>query len=361
MPNAHIYLFVLVQHHVAYVLWFCFTANALTGMQRVGEYANHSLSVKQGALTGMQRVGEYANHSLSVKQGESNMDLDKNENDDSLQASSNLANRFQADGFLGPIDVLTSHEAAGALDQFNEWRATLPNATVQGDLRFKVHLFLPFVNHIVHHPQLVAAVRAVLGSDLNILCWSTDWNIKAPMAPQFYAPHQDAAYAGLEPACDVVTAWVALSDPVSERDGCLQFWPGSHGAGALVHTTTECTHNMLSRGQSCEIPGTLPVSIPLRVGQATLHSFNTVHQSGPNRCKDRSRVGLAIRYMKASVRQSGRFKESVTIVSGNMVHTDFDLEPVLSVHPTAEDLQHAMEIHKDAVQRETANYFETYL
>jgi len=305
------------------------------------------------------------------------------ENDNSSCFS--LRDEYEEHGFVGPIDVLTRQAAAAMLQEFQEWRQTLPEQTVAGNVRFKPHLFLPFCNRMVRHPALIAAVQQVLLSNNNnnnnssqdddsntILCWSSDFNIKPAHSPQYFSPHQDSTYAGLEPADQVVTAWVALSDPVAQSDGCLQFWPGSHRMGQLAHTEDTSSdrdpNNLLSRGQRCNVDDLgEPKAVELRGGQASLHHFYAVHQSGPNRSpNNQDRIGLAIRYMTARVRQTGTAaRESVTWIAGQRIETldnsnsfGFDVEPILPLDaPTAADVERGRRAHAVAVQREAANYF----
>lgn len=98
--------------------------------------------------------------------------------------------------------------------------------SIEGSSRFKLHLVLPFIDRIAHHPKLVSAVQQALGSE-NLLLWSSDINIKGANTTHYFEPHQDSAYAGLSAATNCLTAWVALSDPVGVVDGCLQFYPQS--------------------------------------------------------------------------------------------------------------------------------------
>jgi hypothetical protein len=84
---------------------------------------------------------------------------------------------------------------------------------VTGDLRFKTHLLVAWVCDIVRHPTILRTVRSILGtvavpcaSSLligtgvltgpNVLCWSSDWNIKPPRSESYFSWHQDSAYAG---------------------------------------------------------------------------------------------------------------------------------------------------------------------
>ena len=269
-----------------------------------------------------------------------------------------LSSSFQDAGFVGPIQVLSREEAHKAFQEYEKWKESLPHQSVTGDLRFKPHLFLPFVNSIVHHPNLVHAVQLALQTP-NILLWSSDFNVKEPQSSKCFKLHQDSTYAGLSPAEKCLTAWVAISDPVGEREGCLGFWKESHKQGQLRHVEEPSEDNMLSRGQHLVEPLTKEdcVTIPLRGGEATLHQFFTVHCSGPNESTN-ARVGLAIRYIAASVVQTGKTRETVTLISGSVEHDGFDLEPVLPDDPTAADISKGKEAHAEAMRREAANYFD---
>lgn len=270
----------------------------------------------------------------------------------------NLYQQYQEYGVVGPIDVLTRDEAFNCLTEVEGWMDCFDGSPF-GDYRFKPHLYLPFINQIVRHPKLVESVKAILQTD-NILCWSSDFNVKKAKSQGIYSPHQDATYTGLEPPALCLTAWVALSDPVGTSQGCLEFFLGSHDSGQVQHleVTRSSDNNLLSRGQYIDIlPDEKPIVIELRGGQATLHHFHTIHQSGPN-ISDRSRIGLAIRYMAASVTQTGMVRESVTLVSGRPEHKGFDLEPILPPCPTDDDVRRGKEAHAEAMRREVANYFD---
>jgi hypothetical protein len=97
----------------------------------------------------------------------------------------------------------------------------------------------------------------------------------------------------------------------------------------------------------------------LMAGEASLHSFRTVHWSGPN-ATDARRVGLAIRYVRADISREERAaapttRETATLVSGTYDPAigSFDLEPVPLV-PAGEDEVRA---HAESLARQRANYF----
>jgi non-heme Fe2+,alpha-ketoglutarate-dependent halogenase len=288
---------------------------------------------------------------------------------------------FERDGVVGPLDILSKEKVRQAFEQVQQELSTLSqdNEEDEGSRRFKLHLVLPALDEIAHHPKLVSAVQQALGTK-DILLWSSDINIKPCDSEGFFAPHQDATFAGLFPPEKVLTAWIALSDPVGETEGCLSFYKGSHKLGQVKHESSSskrnssCTstdeissddkkknnNNMLSLGQY--IPDkSVPcpedrTTIPLQGGQATLHSFYTIHQSSPNR-SSHDRVGFALRYMASSVLQTKPVKELVTVISGPPpIH--FDIEPRLPSSPTWKDIQRFRISRSEALRREHLNYFE---
>ena len=380
-----------------------------------------------------------------------NDDLDGNEQEYLSQAQS-LYELFQRDGFVGPVDVLTEDEADHAYKEIEQEllrsssksshgrdeKGNDSNGTNNND-RFKLHLILPSVDRIVHHPNVVNAVRAVLGlasteatppdqHQPQLLLWSSDVNIKRKDSNGVFEPHQDSTYAGLSDPSKCVTVWIALHPRicgVTKENGGLLFWPQSHTVGQIPHSTNknerrlhnigdddketissndnnnEKNNNMLSLGQyvSKEELGKLPrvstvndrdgedepfVSIPLKVGQATIHSFYNVHASGPNRSSTKDdRVGIALRYMvgNGQVKQLKKnAREMVTIVqdnfggvgvgvgegfyddqNNNVLCTQevqgFDVEPRLPPNPTHQDIERQRSVRDEAMRREEANYF----
>jgi ectoine hydroxylase-related dioxygenase (phytanoyl-CoA dioxygenase family) len=281
-----------------------------------------------------------------------------------MSSSSSLQDDFEREGFLGPLNILTHEQAEKALHEVHQ---ELSSPTETQASRFKLHLFLPTISAIAHHPTLVKAVQQALGTD-DILLWSSDINIKPKHSPGLFCPHQDSTFAGLSPPNKCLTAWLALSDPVGEYEGCLAFYKESHKLGQLRHDTNldQSKNNMLSLGQyvskecleeSCSSTISMEcIAVPLRAGQASFHNFLTVHQSGPNH-SSKDRVGLALRYMASSVRQSKPTKELVTMISGP-VPTHFSVEPRLPPSPTREDIERGRATRVEAMRREQENYFE---
>ena len=159
-----------------------------------------------------------------------------------------IGTSFNSDGFVGPIDIISKEDAYYALEEVQNY------LKAENSSRFKLHLVLPTISKIAHHPILISAVQQALQSE-NLLLWSSDVNIKDASSPHYFCPHQDSACAGLSPSSKCITAWVALSHPVGIEEGCLLFYPKSHRMGKIRHSTEkgeETKHNLLSLGQFIE-------------------------------------------------------------------------------------------------------------
>jgi ectoine hydroxylase-related dioxygenase (phytanoyl-CoA dioxygenase family) len=100
---------------------------------------------------------------------------------------------------------------------------------------------------------------------------------------------------------------------------------GSH-AVPLIHRTGDDAANMLPFREEVEpaVDERKAVDLVLKPGEFSLHHPMAVHGSAPNVSQAR-RVGLAVRYISASVRQRGGERGSAVLVRGRD-HGHFDLE-----------------------------------
>lgn len=257
--------------------------------------------------------------------------------------------QYGSRGYYAPVRAFSEEEARGyrGLLEAHEARAGGP---LQGNWRVKTHLLFTWVDRLVHHESILDCVEDILGPD--ILCWTTNFFIKEPKSPGFVSWHQDAAYWGLDPE-DVVTAWVALSHS-NDVSGCMKVVPGTHRESHIPHVDTFHENNLLTRGQeiAVEVDESQAVSLPLRPGEFSLHHIKLVHGSAPNRSDDR-RIGLAIRYIPAHVRQT-KHRDSAMLVRGVDRFGHFDLEP----RPGGDLDEAALAAHADAVQRKVAVMYE---
>ena len=263
----------------------------------------------------------------------------------SRRLSPSQVEAYRRDGYLFPVRAFAADEAAGFRAALERHEAAT-GAPLQGKWRVKSHLLFTWADRIVHHPAILDAVEDVIGPD--ILCWTTNFFIKEAASPGFVSWHQDAAYWGLDPD-DVVTAWVALS-PSNLVSGCMKVMPGTHHEAHIPHVETYGENNMLTRGQevAVEVDESKAVDIMLQPGEMSLHDIKLVHGSAPNRSQDR-RIGLAIRYLPAHVRQT-KGRDSAMLCRGQDRFGNFDLEP----RPKRDLGEDELRAHADAVERKVA-------
>ena len=224
--------------------------------------------------------------------------------------SSNQLKQYEDQGYISPIEVLSSSEALEARKEIELIEKKMPNE-IDKSGRYNVHLISPKLDSIVHNSKILDAVESIIGK--NILVCSTTLFIKNPNEQGFVSYHQDAKYIGLEPH-NWVTAWVALTDS-NENNGCMKMWPKSH-LNIKDHNEKFNEGNLLTRGQTVEnVPEDKVKIIELKAGQMSLHHPRIVHGSGINKSDDR-RIGFVIQsYIGTNVKQT-LGKNSVQVARG---------------------------------------------
>ena len=232
-----------------------------------------------------------------------------------------LVKRYRDTGYLAPVRVLSTSEAANARARLEAFEAD--NGLLAGKLRQKSHLLFTWLNDLIRHERILDAVEDIIGPD--ILCWGTSFFIKEPHNPAYVSWHQDSTYWGLEPA-DIVTAWVALSN--STTDNCaMRVVPGSHTIAQVPHRDTFRPENLLSRGQEVmvDVDDAAADTLALSAGEMSLHHVRLIHGSEPNP-SDQRRIGFAIRYLPTYVRQVAGPHDWATLVRGEDRYGNFELE-----------------------------------
>ena len=96
---------------------------------------------------------------------------------------------YHANGFLGPINLLATEEAAEVRRHIEEIEAKL-GIKMMSRFRIKAHLPFPFLCDLVSHPKLLDAVEDLIGP--NILCWGSSFFQKEPEDKSFVSWHQDS-------------------------------------------------------------------------------------------------------------------------------------------------------------------------
>ncbi len=242
-----------------------------------------------------------------------------------MQDNRTIEKRYADDGFVFPLDAITA-------DVATELRADLEAAEAEladdperlALLRAYPDRVLPSFDKLIRNPKLIEAASKILGPDLMV--WSAAFFIKEANSPKIVSWHQDLTYWGLDDA-EETTCWVALSD-VSVASGAMKFVPGSHKESAVDHVDTFDENNLLTRGQeiAVDVNEDDAVAVVLKPGQASMHHGHLFHASGPNTTNDR-RIGSAIRYIKASMKQQDGTKSLVAHVSGDDKWGHFKIAP----------------------------------
>jgi non-haem Fe2+, alpha-ketoglutarate-dependent halogenase len=255
--------------------------------------------------------------------------------------------RYHEDGFLCPLPALSPAEARDCRAMLEAFEASQgrPLGRLPGQLRAKTHLLFPWLDRLVRHPAVLAAVEDLIGPDL-LVYHLTMW-IKEPGDDAFVSWHQDGTYFGLDPADQHVTAWVALTDSLPEM-GCVTVLPGSHRLGQLPHSTHREATNLLSNGQQAEIEVDAGRVVPLvlRAGEFSLHHTHLLHSSAPNHGRDR-RIGVGISYIPTRVRHVGPRRLTASLIRGHDRYGHFDPEP----RPRADFDAEARAVHAEACAR----------
>jgi non-haem Fe2+, alpha-ketoglutarate-dependent halogenase len=239
--------------------------------------------------------------------------------------------QYERDGFICPVDAFSAERARGWRNRLEAFERAEGQTMTRGH-NFKPHLLFPWVDEIVRAPEVLDAVEDLIGPDIRVFHLSV-WP-KDPGTGTYVSWHQDATYFALDPACHV-TAWVALTDAPVEA-GCMEVVPGSHKLGQMRHADMQDADNLLSRGQtlSVEVDRSETAFMPVKAGQFSLHHTYLVHNSRPNRSKDR-RIGLGISYIPTWARCTATTRVSAMLVRGEDRHGNFDDErrPLVEAGP----------------------------
>lgn len=147
-------------------------------------------------------------------------------------------------------------------------------------------------------PELLAAVRAVLG-DEPVLHVGDVCRVVSPGAADLATPaHQDAAYLGAPDG--VWTAWLPLG-PCPRALGPLTLLPGSHQGGLRPHAAVVAGGTAVGTAVPADAAWH---GADLAAGDVLLFSSFTVHRALPNRTADRLRVSVDYRYRPRGARAS---------------------------------------------------------
>ncbi|MEV6835732.1 phytanoyl-CoA dioxygenase family protein [Streptomyces sp. NPDC051133] len=148
----------------------------------------------------------------------------------------------------------------------------------------------------------VARVAGTAGTLVNSFLWA-----KPAVVGSAKPWHQDMAFAppGFDPEEHaILTVWIAL-EPATERNGCLEFLPGSHLHGLFPHSGDKerepgqpaltdavephVADALLPRGRDA-------VAVPLAPGSAVMFDGMVLHRSAPNTTPNEPRTAVSFVY-----------------------------------------------------------------
>lgn len=255
--------------------------------------------------------------------------------------------RYDADGVVFPVDVLSPDEAAG-------YRARLETLEAgHGAMKYamKPYLTVTLADELAHNQTLLDAVEDLIGPDL--MLWDGAFINKEPHSDKFVSWHQDLTYWGIGPPEHIVSIWLALSE-VTPANGCMRMAPGTHRGGILPHVDRFDDANLLSRGQEigAGFDEDAAIDVVLRPGQMSLHHGLVIHGSNPN-ASDQRRIGLNFQFITPAVRQSQMKHDSAMLVRGRDTARHFAPEP----RPLIDFAPESVEFARDIAARRQAMLF----
>jgi ectoine hydroxylase-related dioxygenase (phytanoyl-CoA dioxygenase family) len=220
--------------------------------------------------------------------------------------------RFNRDGYLMPVRVFSSEEAADLRGYFDR---LLAKYLAEGKDSYSIssaHLRHGRVWDVLTNPRIVAVVADLLGP--SVVGWGSHFFCKMPGDGKSVSWHQDASYWPLTPS-KAVTVWVAIDD-ADRGNACMRFIPGTHVLGHLTYQLSEMDEaNVLNQTvPDIEKYGD-PVYAELKAGEASVHSDLLLHGSEAN-TSGRRRCGLTLRYTPGNVRAYLGWGEKGVVVSG---------------------------------------------
>ncbi len=160
---------------------------------------------------------------------------------------------------------------------------TLANAASANDganpvrnISFMVR-FDPTFQEFARNPKILEATRALIGPRIRVF---RDQALQKPPGGQAKPLHQDLSYFRVQPADELVTAWVAL-DEATTQNGCMIYVPASHRHGLFEITRDpERPVHHVPDTRGIEIADEMLCPVP--AGAVIFHHGYTLHRSDVN-------------------------------------------------------------------------------
>ena len=108
--------------------------------------------------------------------------------------------QYERDGYICPVDAFSADRAAAWHDRLQAFERAEGQKLTRGH-NFKPHLLFPWVDEIVHAPEILDAVEDLIGPDIRLFHLSV-WP-KDSGNGTYVSWHQNATYFALDPICHV--------------------------------------------------------------------------------------------------------------------------------------------------------------
>jgi len=266
--------------------------------------------------------------------------------------------RFERDGFIGPIKLYEPEQAAEIWKSMRINNQNRSHILYDNNMNYDRHFDIPELSSHIMHPTLIKYLKAILGPDL--LCWRSEWFSKLPGA-RGTEWHQVRNYSYTDGNPLIVpteTEWNAFIDltvwtaftPATKETACLRFLPGSHKKYYYDESKSATTgrHGHYKHGESgtgffgydfsefkvdpaWDPESANPVDMELKPGECVIFTASCAHASHPNSSKLQNRVAISGRYVPTHVRVYP------DLVSYKAHGETFDLENYAAVLVSGED------------------------
>ena len=228
--------------------------------------------------------------------------------------SASQVEAYARDGFVSPVDVLSSDEVKRFRQELQDWEKDRGQA-IDFPEKSKSYLLFNWADQLVHHPRILDAVEDVIGPD--ILVYHSTLFLKEANTPAYVRWHQDSTYWPLSPT-KTVTVWLAIDDADPENAN-MKFIPRSHLHGLIDYDETDDVDTVLDLAvKNPTSYGDAEVDVTLQAGQFSMHSDLLLHGSEANE-SERRRCGLTIGYAAADVTTWYDWHNKGFVVRGNNV------------------------------------------
>jgi chlorinating enzyme len=244
----------------------------------------------------------------------------------SVSEQTSVANQdkefFVENGYIGPFTIYSPEETDEMWRKVRPQLVTKDNA-VYGDnqMNYDRHLDIKILSDIASNPEITRRVQNLLGQDL--LCWRTEWFPKYP-GDVATAWHQAESFVAFEGGSKLVptephdtswelTVWFAFTEAKRET-ACLKLIPKTHRTWYFdehrnIPYDPEDTESgfygydfeKLKIDPDWKPDESEAMHFEMEAGQVIMFTSRCLHASEPNTTADRTRMGMAMRYVPTDV------------------------------------------------------------